>query len=138
MAHNLNPPTHGELMTIINKTKPQENPSAKEFSPSRFKKLEITPKCARKIAYIQHSFEIFCERMLSKCIDNEESRQAVIRLQESCVWFSRSIAMMSAYSNYKKSMSLDSVDKQVISAPSESTPLVKTKITFKKKKIISK
>lgn len=36
------------------------------------------------------------------CRNNKESEQAIIRLQEACVWFCRSIAKAGAYDLHRK------------------------------------
>jgi len=83
-------------MSIINKQATKENPPKKVNAFPRFKKLEIDRKYAKKIKHVQSSFEFFCEKILLICDDNDESKQAIIRLQEACIWFSRSIAKSSA------------------------------------------
>ena len=68
----------------------------KELNPKRqplFTKIAINKKTAKNIHYIQQRFEYFCDAVMRQCPDNREREQAIIRLQESCIWFCRSTAV---------------------------------------------
>jgi hypothetical protein len=88
--------------------------SEEKFLYSNFKKLEINPKCAKKIARIQSSFERFANHMVKVCRENKESTQGMIRMQEACVWFCRAIAVMSAYDIHRKKEVIVEIEPQKV------------------------
>jgi len=61
-------------------------------TPPLFTKINIKKKTAKKIHFLQKSFERFTAYLCLKCPDNPERQQAIYRMQEACVWFCRSIA----------------------------------------------
>ena len=61
-------------------------------NPPLFTKIDIKKKTAKKIHFLQQSFERFTAYLCLKCPDNQERQQAIYRMQEACVWFCRSIA----------------------------------------------
>lgn len=80
--------------------------SEENLSFYNFKKLEISPACGKKIARIQSIFERLAPGIMKMCRENKESAQGLIRLQEACVWFCRSVAIMSAYDIERKKKSI--------------------------------
>ncbi len=61
-------------------------------NPPLFIKIDIKKNTAKKIYFLQQSFERFTTYLRLKCPDNQERQQAIYRMQEACVWFCRSIA----------------------------------------------
>ena len=61
-------------------------------TPPLFTKIDIKKTTAKKIHFLQQSFERFTAYLCLKCPDNPERQQAIYRMQEACVWFCRSMA----------------------------------------------
>lgn len=62
--------------------------------PPLFKRVEFnSPTAGQDIAQVQAAFEDFWKSISPKCDRNSEKTQAMRKLQEACMWFTRAIAL---------------------------------------------
>ena len=62
--------------------------------PPLFKRVEFNSQTAgQDIAQVQAAFEAFWNSISPKCPRNSEKTQAMRKLQESCMWFTRALAL---------------------------------------------
>lgn len=110
---------------------------------SGFKRIPVTQETGEKIKFIQAEFDKFWCNIHRIIDDGVEKRNAMQRMQESCMWATRAAAEGDAkpQAPMKRDISKNNayakpyIAKKVLYSKDDSTAKVATKITIKKKKI---
>ncbi len=107
--------------------------------PSLFRRIKLDSKEAGiSISDTQELFEQFWKTIKNKCPNNSEKTMAMRKLQESCMWMSRAIAISAfvpSETENDKSVYSKKVEIEDVTIEVPKNPATKPRIILKKAKV---